>query len=140
MAYKIFISHSSIDTWVAAQIERHINEAGAITFLDERDIHAGDNFGEKLREELNQAEELLVLCTPWAINRANVILEVGVVWGRRKRIIAILHGIDPNELQKSPYVTFAIKESDLIVINDISEYFTQLNSRISNFKSMDHGK
>ena len=34
MTYKVFISHSSKDTWVAKQIERHLQECGAHTFLD----------------------------------------------------------------------------------------------------------
>ncbi len=33
LPYKVFISHTGEDTWVARQIELHLNEAGADTFL-----------------------------------------------------------------------------------------------------------
>jgi hypothetical protein len=64
MAYKVFISHSSIDTWVARQLARYIEDAGAVTFLDEADIEYGDDFEERILEALRTSQELLVLLTP----------------------------------------------------------------------------
>ncbi len=46
--YRVFISHSSVDTWVARQIARYIEECGASTFLDEADIEYGDDFEERI--------------------------------------------------------------------------------------------
>jgi hypothetical protein len=45
---QVFISHSSIDTWVAKQIALQIENCGARFFLDEADIHHGDDFEEKI--------------------------------------------------------------------------------------------
>ena len=46
----VFISHSSIDTWVAAQIAREVSVAGATPFLDEANISVGEDFEERILE------------------------------------------------------------------------------------------
>ena len=58
--FKVFISHSAEDSWVAQQIGRRIREdCGASTFLDVDDIAAGDNFMQRIHAELRQARELV---------------------------------------------------------------------------------
>ncbi len=131
MAYSVFISHSSRDTWVAKQIEEHIKQTGAETFLDERDVQIGDVFANVIRQELNTTDELLVLLTPWALKRTWIELEIGVVWGREKRIIAVLHGITPQEFQQESQIPSVIKENDIVEINELAQYFAELALRVS---------
>ena len=64
----VFVSHSSIDTWVAKQIAKGIEAAGASTFLDEANVNVGEDFEEKILSALNDASELLVLLTPVVAN------------------------------------------------------------------------
>lgn len=66
---RVFISHSSKDTWVAKQIAQHISECGASSFLDEADIDHGDDFEERILHAAHGSQELLVLLTPWATTR-----------------------------------------------------------------------
>lgn len=73
----VFISHSSRDTWVAKQIAREISACGASAFLDEADVEVGDDFEERILEFLEKANELLVLLTPWALDRPYVWAELG---------------------------------------------------------------
>jgi hypothetical protein len=73
----IFVSHSGQDTWVAKQIAREISTCGAAAFLDQAEIDIGENFESKIRTALNQADELLVLLTPWALGRPYVWAELG---------------------------------------------------------------
>jgi|SRR6266567_3650179 len=65
----VFISHSGPDTWVAKQIAREIEGCGAKPFLDEAEIDAGADFEEDIRKFLERAHELIVLLTPWALDR-----------------------------------------------------------------------
>ncbi|HKV39339.1 MAG TPA: toll/interleukin-1 receptor domain-containing protein [Blastocatellia bacterium] len=65
----IFISHSSRDTWVARQIAREVTLAGGTPFLDEAEVEIGEDFEEKILGFLEAAHELLVLLTPWALDR-----------------------------------------------------------------------
>lgn len=65
----VFVSHSGEDTWVARQIAREISSCGAQPFLDEADVDVGAEFEEDIREFLDKADELVVLFTPWALER-----------------------------------------------------------------------
>ncbi len=62
----VFISHSSMDTWVARQIAREVSLCGAVPFLDEANIEVGEDFEESILSFLERTHELLVLLTPWA--------------------------------------------------------------------------
>ena len=123
----VFISHSGADTWIARQIAREISVCGAEPFLDQAEIEIGENFEAKIRASLKKADELLVLLTPWALERPYVWAELGAVWGKGLPIIGILHGMSINELQTKPGIPVFLKADNLLVLNDIDLYFN--NSR-----------
>lgn len=129
--FQVFISHSSVDTWIARQIARHLEERGAKAFLDEADIEYGDDFEERILAAAKSSTELLVLLTPWAIKRPYIWLEIGAVWGQGKRIVGVLHGLSANELVTQEGTPALLKRIDLVEINNIDSYFEQLSSRIS---------
>lgn len=131
----IFVSHSSRDTWVAKRIAEAIMVAGATAFLDEADIEVGDDFEEQIRSFLERADELVVLLTPWALDRPWVWSEVGAAWIRRIPIITILHGISASELQTRPEVPIFLKQRDLIDLNNIDLYFAELKLRVERAQS-----
>jgi hypothetical protein len=91
--YLVFVSHSSSDTWVAKQIAREVAACGAATFLDETDIAVGADFEADILSHLECSQELVVLLTPWALERAYVWAEIGAAWGHRIPIVALLHGV-----------------------------------------------
>lgn len=97
----VFISHSGTDVWVAKQIAREVTTCGALPFLDEAHIDAGMDFEERILAFIEQAHELVVLLTPWALDRPYVWAEIGAAWGRRIPIICILHGLTAEELQQN---------------------------------------
>lgn len=125
----VFVSHSGQDTWVAKQIAREIERSGAKAFLDEAEIDAGADFEEDIRNFLERADELVVLLTPWALDRPYVWIELGAAWGRRIPIVALLLGITPGELQSRPGVPVLLKKRDLLELNDIQTYLDQLQRR-----------
>lgn len=127
----IFISHSGEDTWVARQIAKGIESYGAKPFLDEADIDVGAEFEEDIREFLDKADELLVLVTPWSLERPYVWAEIGAAWIRRIPIIVVLHGLSVSEFQALPNAPVFLKRRDMIRLNDIDQYFEQLAKRIS---------
>lgn len=89
----VFISHSGQDTWVAKQIAREVEAHGGSPFLDEAQIDAGADFEEGILDFLQRAHELVVLLTPWALDRPYVWAEIGAAWSRRIPIVALLLGI-----------------------------------------------
>ncbi len=127
MPYKVFISHSSRDTWVAEQIEAHVQQAGAVTFLDERNINFGDDFESVIFNELKTIDELLVLLTPWALERPYIWSEIAVARFREIRVVAVLYGVSLNDLANKP----VISRTDILQINDLGNYFEQLKIRVT---------
>lgn len=125
----VFLSHSGKDTWVATQIARELVACGARVFLDQAEIEIGANFEEKIITALNQADELLVLLTPWALDHPYIWSELGVAWGRKLPIAGILHGMSVTELLSKPNIPIYLKAENLRELNDIDSYFKQLSVR-----------
>lgn len=130
----VFVSHSGEDTWVAKQIANKISKCGAEPFLDEAEIDAGSDFEDDILSFLEKAHELVVLLTPWALDRPYVWAELGAAWGRRIPIIGLLHGISATELQKRAGFPVFLKKRDLVSLNDFEVYLKQLKKRIKKSK------
>jgi len=134
------LSHSSRDTWIAKQVAREIETAGAKAFLDEAEVDAGADFEEDILEFLERAHELVVLLTPWALDRPYVWAELGAAWGRRIPIVALLCGMTPSELQARPGTPVFLKKQNLLELNDAGRYFGQLKRRVQSHGSRKDGK
>ena len=79
---------------------------------------------------LQRAHELVVLLTPWALERPYVWAGIGAAWGRRIPIVALLLGITATELQTRPGIPVLLKKRDLLELNDIEIYSGQLGARV----------
>ena len=128
--FQVFISHSSIDTWVALRIAEEIRRCGADSFLDEANVKAGDDFEAKIIDGAKSSDERLVLLTPWAVRRPYILMEIGSFWSDRKRIVGLLHGIAPDVLSSDPSIPVILKRSHLLDLNEIDRYFDELRTRI----------
>jgi hypothetical protein len=126
----VFISHSSRDTWLARQIAREVTACGATPFLDEAGVQIGSDFEREILDSLDNAHELLVLLTPWALDRAYIWAEVGAAWSRRIPIIPVLHGLTVSDLEARPGVPGMLKRRDMVELNDIDLYFKELKMRV----------
>lgn len=127
---QVFISHSSKDTWVARQIADRISACGAGTFLDEADVAYGDDFDDKIIAAADHSIELLVLLTPWALNRPYIWIEIGLFLNERKRIVVVLHGLTAKEISTDERIPAILKRIDLVEINQLDGYFNQLKKRV----------
>lgn len=78
---------------------------------------------------MGQADELLVLLTPWALDRPYVWVEVGAAWVRRIPIVTVLYGLTVEDLQSRSHVPILVKKRDVIDLNDVELYFEQLKER-----------
>lgn len=127
-AYKVFISHSTKDKWVARQISKEIEASGSKgrikTFLDEKDIETGDSISDSIKENIKACDEFLILLTRDSVNRQWVLLELGAAWILEKRISGIVYGISPEEM---PQVLSLYKVIDLNKFDD--EYLRELSNR-----------
>lgn len=136
---KVFISHSSSDTWVAKQIALHVEQCGAGAFLDAAHIEHGDDFEDRILQAAAECAELVVLFTPWSLERPYVWLEIGAFWAAGKRMVGVLHGVEPKALAGEERIPIALKKLDLVQLNGIDSYFTQLSERVQRREKTDAG-
>jgi TIR domain len=131
MKPRVFISHSSKDTWVATQIASQVRSTGAETFLDEADIEHGHDFDDEIVKASKLCTELLLLLTPWSVERPYIWLEIGFFRHDNKRIVGVLHGLKAENISGDPRVPVLLKKIDLVDINEIQSCFTQLDRRVT---------
>jgi hypothetical protein len=129
--HMVFVSHSARDTWVARQIAREIKRCGGQAFLDEAEIEIGQDFEEEILQSLEEADELVVLMTPWAIERPYVWAELGTAWYRRIPIVILLVGMTPAEFQSKPGIPVFVKKRNMVDLNNIDSYLEELTTRTS---------
>ena len=129
--YRVFVSHASDDQWVAAQISRQIELCGAASFLDTRDIAAGDDFKSRIRNELPSCDELLALFTPWSKTRAWVRHEIGMADALQKRIVCVFYKVTLRDLRRNGDSLGPIEDLNIIDINALDAYFAELTRRVS---------
>ena len=132
---KIFISHSSLDAWVARKISDDVRAVGAETVLDETDFAAGDDFLERILAAEPLCSELLVLLTPWSIRRPWVLFEISCFRHSRKRIIGIAHGLTTEEILRDPYVGTLLDRRVIVDINKLDGYLQELAARVRESRS-----
>jgi hypothetical protein len=136
---RVFISHSSADSWVAKQIAVNVERCGAGTFLDAVHIEHGDDFEDRILQAASECAELLPLFTPWSLDRPYVWLEIGAFWAAGKRMVGVLHGVDPKALSTEERIPIALKKLDLVQLNGIDSYFKQLGQRVQRLETRDGG-
>jgi hypothetical protein len=131
MPYKVFISHAWADRWVASQIEKQVRGLGAVAFIDVNDIERGDDIEDRIFSEMPACDELLVLFTPWAIDRNWVWVEIGAARGLRKRIVAVLYEVDLPTIEKEKGGSTFLRSKNAVDINELDTYFVELGRRIA---------
>lgn len=129
--YKVFISHGKPDTWLAAQVARCARDSGASTFLDETDISKGDNFKQIIHREIAESQELIVIFTPWSVQRFWVWIELGAAWSQGKRIVAVFYGLKVSDLEERGESKTILEDINILDINDLNKYFDELRKRIT---------
>lgn len=121
--YRVFLSHSAKDNWVAHQMTRLIEERGITVFLDEKDIEGGEDIAERIRTALEECNEFVVLLSRYSVNRQWVLIETGAAWMLKKRMTAIVDKITSQEL---PDILADLKYVDL---NDFDRFLEEVSRR-----------
>jgi hypothetical protein len=127
--YRVFVSHAGDDLWLAEQLARNIEECDATAFLDRRDIAAGDNFKQRIHEEIPRCNELLALFTPWSRRRAWVRHEIGMADMLRKRIVCVFYKVTAADFLSDEDGLGPLDGLNTIDINGLDTYFKALRRR-----------
>jgi hypothetical protein len=130
MAYRVFISHATADTWIARQIDRRIREFdGGQTFLDVNDVEKGDDIEQAVFGALRDSRELIALLTPWSVDRNWVWTEIGAARVLEKRLVVVLYQVTLEQLEAGRGATF-LRAKNTVAINALDDYLEELKRRI----------
>ncbi len=127
--YRVFVSHSTYDKWVATALCDKLEAAGIVTFRDDRDIEGGGDIAESIRESIKECSEVLVLITPQSVERRWVVLEIGMAFMAGKRIVPILFHATADQLPD------IIEKKRAFDINQFDAYLADLLKRKTRYES-----
>ncbi len=108
---KVFISFIHEEGDVAEGVHRFIREilgkqASSFLASDRYQVFAGDQWLEKIKEELAEAEILVLMLSKASVKRPWVNFEAGAAWLANKKIIPVCFGgLDKGKLPK-PYSSY----------------------------------
>ena len=121
--YKVFISHSSLDKWIAERIGEKITEAGADYWLDVRDLPGGGDIRKEIDQGVYECQEIIILLSPNSVNSHWIGFEIGVAYSKRKHLTPILNNVNYTEVS-------LLQGIKAIELNNFGQYLTELKKRI----------
>jgi TIR domain len=120
---RIFISHSTADSWVAKHVADDLEKRGVDCFLAIKQLATGADIAPAIRRELRNSDELLLLLSPASVKSAWVMSEISMADVLEMPIAPILLHLGANDL---PPIVQPYLARDL---NDIDRYYEELQRR-----------
>lgn len=128
---KVFISYSSMDSWIADKVAVDIQGLGIEVFHDRKDVETGDDIDDVIRDQIVSSSEMLALISHAALQSHWVMMEFGAARTLRKRLVPILVGLSPNELPQ-PINRHLARD-----LNQIERYYDELRERMRTGEPLD---
>jgi len=122
--YVVFISHSSLDAWIARTISEKIQSLGVACWLDQKDLEGGDVIPDEIIRGIDACQEAIVLISPNSVNSRWVSFEIGGVLAQHKRVTPILNNVRPDEMAP-------MKDIKSVDLNKFEEFLAQLARRVA---------
>lgn len=94
--HKIFISYSSVNTNVAMDICRQIEESGYACWIAPRNEQAGISYGLQITNAIKQSQVVVLVFSEASNKSEHVLNEVGLAFDNDKKIIPLL--LDESEM------------------------------------------
>src|SRR5256885_9065692 len=126
--YLVFVSHSSLDAWIARVMVEKIEALGAECWLDEKDLAGGNVIVEDIIRGIDACHEAIVLISPNSVKSQWVPFEIGGVRAQHKRVTPVLNNVKVQQMAPMQ----DIKGIDL---NKLDQFLAQLKKRISRWQS-----
>ena len=125
---KAFVSYSRADKDFVLRLCQDLRAAGASIWLDQLDIHPGEEWDEAIERGLSECGRMLVVLSPNSVTSENVLDEIGSALSKKKTIIPVLYRDCeiPYRLNRIQYVDFRTDYSErfkslLLAIGDPQE-------------------
>ncbi|MBI4713428.1 MAG: toll/interleukin-1 receptor domain-containing protein [Planctomycetes bacterium] len=99
MAYKVFISHSTMDSGIVKALANILSKFGVTPYVADWDLPAGMSLNKGISSEIDKADCIIVLLTHNGIRSKWVHQEIGYARKSAKLIIPLVErGTTPDEL------------------------------------------
>ena len=121
--YLVFISHSSLDAWIARVMVEKIEALGAECWLDEKDLAGGDVIAADIIRGIRACNEAIVLISPNSVKSQWVSFEIGGVRAHHKRVTAVLNHVKPQQMA-------TVQDIKGIDLNRLDQLLSELRKRI----------
>ena len=125
---KAFVSYSRADADFVLRLCQDLRAAGASIWLDQLDIHPGEEWDQAIERGLSECGRMLVVLSPTSVSSQNVLDEIGYALSKKKSIIPILYRDCevPYRLNRLEYVDFRTAYDErlrdlLLAIGDAKE-------------------
>lgn len=156
MKYKIFISYSMGDNWTARRISENLIKRGAKVFLDTLETEFGEDFEQKILDNLLDCNELWVLVSQTvqvmklnqeisniiygSLNRPYVLMETGTAWCRNIPIVPILTNISLTSFREDKDIPLILKKNQGIELSNDQQYKELLERTRKKIKNVNNYK
>ena len=87
---RIFLSYSRSDALAANYISRELMARSADVFVDYQSLRGGDNFTQRIGEEISAADSIVLLLSPHSVESRWVQAEISWSFDRQKTIVPVL--------------------------------------------------
>jgi len=84
--YTVFISHSTMDLFIARAVSKEIKALGAQTWLDDQDLESGGVLVNDVLNGLRSSQEAVILLSADSVKSQWVNAEIGAVLGLGKKV------------------------------------------------------
>ena len=128
--YRVFISHSSRDAWIARQIGKEIEAVGAKKWLDEHDLKGGDDVRNNIIAGIRACREVVLVLSPASVQSHWVSIEIGAALGQRKRVTPILNNVSATEMGP-------LQGIRALLLNEFDDFLVDLKRRLDHWTVRD---
>jgi hypothetical protein len=123
--YDVFLSYAVSDESAAIKIRNVLSENNIQCFMSWKELRGGDDFGNVIRNALQNSREICILFTPNSAKSEWVMTEWGAAWVMDKRITPVIHRTDITSLPDR------LKKLHAIDLVNIEQYAKEVKDRIS---------
>ena len=123
--YLVFVSHATHDKWIATVLCEKIEDTGAVTFRDDRDIEGGEKIPSVIKEKINSCNDFVVLLTPESIKRQWVLIEIGMACATNRRIVPLMYHVEAGQIPD------IIKDDKGLTLNELDRYLSEVTKRVA---------
>ena len=108
---KVFVTHAESDELLAREVVRALGQAGLEVWDEAGEVYPSDNWAKVIGEALEQAEAMVVLLTPEALDSTRVARDIQFALTKitfKDRLISVLVDIDHvRAKEKMPIIRFS---------------------------------